>query len=239
VEQWRSITGPLSRCGPQPAAVADEPFELMRLHAAGLGTTTAITLGHGRTVVVLLHQTDGGGACGWLRFMSAYANPRMTFLALDLCRYGLSACTKVREGTFAPGDQTDMVGVAVDHARNAMGAAHVVVMGASMGGSVALMSAARLSGIVGAVDLSGPAGWPGADVVRGGRALRVPVFVATARAEGDAEVAAARATVAQAPPGSTLRLAATGHGYELVNGPEGQPLTLGRTVLAWIEGLSG
>lgn len=219
--------------------MTEEPFEQTRLRATGVGTTPAITLGRGRTVVVLLHQTDGGGACGWLPFMSAYANQRMTFMALDLCRYGQSACTKVRRGTFAPSDQTDVVALAVHHAREAIGAEHVVVMGASMGGSVALMSAARLPGIDGAVDLSGPAGWPGADVVRGGRALRVPVFIATAQEEGNAEVAAARTTAAQAPPGSTFQLSPRGHGYELVTGPDGQPLTLGRSVLAWIEDLTG
>jgi pimeloyl-ACP methyl ester carboxylesterase len=184
---------------------------------------------------VLLHQTDGNGLCGWLPFMGTYADPELSFLAFDLCGYGESRCTKVATRDFSDADQTDAVALAVEYARSEMHARRVVVVGASMGGGVALMSAATLPDLDAAVDLSGPADWPGTEVVRGGRALLVPVFLSTAEEEGEAEVSAAERTARNAPRGSTFALAERGHGYELLNDPDGHPLPLGGHVLRWIE----
>ena len=153
---WTSFTGPLQRCGPQPASVLEAPFEPTTLRDPAVGRIPAVRLGRGRVVVVLLHQTDGNGLCGWLPFMPAAADAGLTVLAIDLCRYGESDCRAVADGTFTDADQTDPVAVAVDYARTELHAERVVVAGASMGGSVALMSAATLPGIDAAVDLSGP-----------------------------------------------------------------------------------
>ena len=236
---WTSFTGPLQRCGPQPAAVLEAPFQPSTLRDPDVGGIPAVRLGQGRVVVVLLHQTDGNGLCGWLPFMPAAAEAGLTVLAIDLCQYGESDCRAVADGTFTDDDQTDAVAVAVHHARTELHAERVVVAGASMGGSVALMSAATLPGIDAAVDLSGPVSWSGMDVVRRGRALDVPVLVAMATSEGSVEAAGARKIVANAPDGSSLLVPESGHGYALLNDVEGAALPLAADVLHWIKRHAG
>ena len=232
---WTSFTGPLGRCGPQSPSVLEAAFDPITLRDPAVGMIPAVRLGRGRAVVVLLHQTDGNGLCGWLPFMPAAADAGLAVLAIDLCRYGESDCRAVADGTFADADQTDAVAVAVDYARTELHADRVVVAGASMGGSVALMGAATLPGIDAAVDLSGPVEWRGMDVVRRGRALDVPVLVAMATNEGPDEAAGAQEIVANAPAGSALLTPEIGHGYDLLNDSDGAVLPLGKDVLRWIK----
>ena len=232
---WTSFTGPLQRCGPQSSGVLEAPFDPITLRDPAVGKIPAVRLGRGRDVVVLLHQTDRNGLCGWLPFMPAAAEAGLAVLAIDLCRYGESDCRAVAEGTFTDADQTDPVAVAVDYARTELHADRVVVAGASMGGSVALMSAATLPGVDAAVDLSGPVEWEGMDVVRRGRALDVPVLVAMATSEGSEEAAGAQEIVANAPAGSAVLTPEGGHGYDLLNDSEGAVLPLAEDVLRWIK----
>ncbi|TNM37298.1 alpha/beta hydrolase [Nocardioides albidus] len=231
---WQTLDGPLRRCGPQPADGATAGFRPTTLKDPEVGRIVAVTAGTGPTVAVLLHQTDGNGLCGWLPYAAdLVSEPGVQVLAIDLCRYGESACRGDRTGPH----QVDAVSVAVREARARLGATRVVVVGASMGGSVALMAAATTDGIDAAVDLSGPLDWDGlAEVVDGGRALRVPVLVAVADDEGDDEVAGSRAIVDQAPEGSRFEPAATGHGYVLVEDRDAEPTSLGRVVMDWIRG---
>jgi len=232
---WTSFKGPLQRCGPQPASVLEAAFKPTTLRDPAVGRIPAVRLGRGRVVVVLLHQTDGNALCGWLPFMPAAAEAGLTVLAIDLCRYGESDCRAVAEESFTDADQTDPVAVAVQYARTELRAERVVVAGASMGGSVALMSAATLPGIDAAVDLSGPVEWDGMDVVRRGRALDVPVLVAMATSEGPEEAAGAQEIVANAPEGSELLTPDSGHGYVLLNDTDGAVLPLAEEVLRWIK----
>lgn len=225
---YEVIQGPLARCGPQPAAAATVDFEHVRLRSPAYGVTPAITAGHGRTVVVLLHQTDNNGLCGWLGFAPTLVEqPGVALLALDLCGYGESRC---RTGA----DPIAPVAAAVEHARTAMRADKVVLLGASMGGSVALIAATRLPGIATAVDLSGPVEWRGMEEVRQGRALPVPVLVAMADDEGEDEVDGARRIVANAPRGSELVPAEAGHGYELLLDRDDRTTSVADRVLSWI-----
>lgn len=220
---WSVLDGPLARCGPQPPGLEREPFHFQVLTDPAVGEIPSVTIGHGHTVAVLLHQTDGDGLCGWLEFAAQIgARPGLTALAIDLCEYSDAACRPGRA-------QTDAVEVALRHAGEDLHARRVVVVGASMGGAVALMSASRLGGIDAAVDLSGPVDWPGTEVVRRGRALRVPVLVAMARDEGPEEMAGARAVVAHAPAGSRFVPVGSGHGYELL-------ARLRPQLLGWIAG---
>jgi pimeloyl-ACP methyl ester carboxylesterase len=234
VPVWTSLDGPLQRCGPQPEGVRAAPFAPTVLRDRQVGRAPAVRLGRGRVAVVLLHQTDGNGLCGWLPFMPVAAEAGFAVLAIDLCRYGESDCTAVAEGTYTDADQTDAVAVAVRYARERLHARRVVVMGASMGGSVALMSAATLDGVDAVVDVSGPVDWGGMDVVRRGHALDVPAFVAMSVSEGPEEAAGAAEIVANAPSGSRLVTPDSGHGYVLLNDTEGAAVPLAREVLAWI-----
>jgi pimeloyl-ACP methyl ester carboxylesterase len=207
---WATLDGPLARCGPQPAALGDADLRHAVLRDPVAGRIPSVTSGRGRTVAVLLHQTDGNGLCGWLEHVPALTHGRgVAVLAIDVCPYGVARCDDDVE-------PTDVVAAAVRHAREVMGADRVVVVGASMGGSVALISAASVDGIDAAVDLSGPTDWPGMERVDGGRAVRVPVLVAMADEEGPEQVALAQRIVARAPGSSRFLGAEAGHGYELV-----------------------
>ncbi|WP_408896581.1 alpha/beta fold hydrolase [Nocardioides sp. R1-1] len=231
---WQPLTGPLSRCGPQPAAAADAGFVPTTLEDEEVGRISAVTAGSGPTVAILLHQTDGNGACGWLPYAAQLvAEPGVQVLAIDLCGYGESECTGDRSSGPA---QVDAVAVAVREARTRMKAARVVVVGASMGGSVALMAAASPVEVDAVADLSGPVDWDGMEVVDGGRALRVPVLVAMADGEGEDQVAGARAIVDAAPQGSRFEPAESGHGYDLLLDRADQPTPLGSAVLGWVRG---
>jgi dienelactone hydrolase len=234
-EPWRVIDGPLARCGPQPADVAETRFRY-RVLRGEVGRVPSVRVGRGPVVAVLLHQTDGNGLCGWLPFAHEIEREGMAALAIDLCRYGESACRGVSTDAFDDADQVDPVELAVTYAREQLGARRVVVVGASMGGSVALMSAATMPGIDAVVDLSGPVEWPGTEVVREGRAVDVPVLLAMADDEGPEEVDGAAAIVANAPRGSRLERPEAGHGYELLADLDGSPRPFAADVLAWIRG---
>ncbi|MBM7516165.1 alpha/beta hydrolase family protein [Nocardioides nitrophenolicus] len=230
-QPWRTLDGPLGRCGPQPADVADAGFTPTTLTDPEVGSIAAVTAGSGSTVAVLLHQTDGNGLCGWLPYAAdLVAEPGLRVLAIDLCGYGESECTGDRTGAH----QVDAVEVALAEARR--DSSRVVVVGASMGGSVALMTAATDGDLAGAVDLSGPVDWDGIEVVDGGRELKVPVLVAMADSEGADQVDAAREIVEQAPEGGRFVGAESGHGYDLLLDADARPLPLARTVGDWIRG---
>jgi dienelactone hydrolase len=229
------VEGPLGRCGPQPDEVARTSWRYQVLRDRAVGAVPSALAGRGRTVAVLLHQTNGGGLCGWLPYARQLAEAGVAALAIDLCRYGESRCRGVADDRWFGPDQVEAVRVAVEHARRDLGARRVVVVGASMGGSVALMSGATVGGIDAVVDLSGPVDWSGTEVVRGGRALRVPALVAMAETEGSEEVDGSRAIVDRAPAGSRFVLPEDGHGYDLLHDLRGEPLPFGQEVLAWIE----
>ena len=231
------IPGPLARCGPQPQDVATAPFAYGALKDPDVGTIPTVTIGRGRTVAVLLHQTDGYGLCGWLPFSRDLARAGgVTALAIDLCRYGRSRCTKVDNGTFTAKDQVDAVALAVRHARETLHARRVVVVGASMGGSVALISGSRLPEVDAVVDLSGPVEWVGMGAVADGRALRVPVLAAAAPEEGKPDVDTTRSIVGNAPAGSRFVEVDQGHGYELLNNIDGSSSGINEIVREWIQG---
>lgn len=236
---WQALHGELRRCGQQPAIVQGAKFHTATLNDPQIGTTPAARLGNAETVLVLLHQTDDGGLCGWLRFMPAAAAAGYTTLAIDLCEYGEAQCRKVDRGTFTDAEQIDPVVMAVRYAHEELRAKHVVVMGASMGGSVALMSGTAIRGLTAVVDLSGPLEWRGSQVVRGGRALKVPTLVAMADSEGADVVNGARRLVQQAPRGSTFLAAQRGHGRELVTDTEGVETPLAADIFAWLATQTG
>ena len=228
---WTTPTGSLRRCGPQPPSVTEfAGYRRLSLRDPAAGRIDAVRAGRGRTVVILLHQTDRGGVCGWLPFARTLAEqPDTAALAIGLCADSDSRCV-------AGAAQTEPLRLAVDYARDAMNARRVVVLGASMGGSVALIGGATLDGIDSVIDLSGPVTWEGMGRVRGGRALRVPALVSMADTESDEDVEGSRAIVRNAPRGSEFLPAASGHGYDLVLDDEGNPAGLADEVLAWVSG---
>jgi dienelactone hydrolase len=229
---WQTIKGPLGRCGPQPPRVADQRFDTFTLRGPGQ-VMPAVLAGHGRTVVVLLHQTDGNGFCSWLDFAQRIATvPGQTALAFDLCGYGKARC-RGDNTTLAP--QVAQVRRAIDEAER-LGARRVVLVGASMGGSLAVLAAARDSRVDAVVDLSGPDEWRGGVLHEAAARLHVPVLVAMADSEGPEVVATAQATAEAGPDGSEFVGAEGGHGYLLLQESDGRPTPLSDRVLARISG---
>jgi len=226
---WVALSRKLGRCGPQPPRLSTVHYRSSVLRDRGR-VLPAVTTGWGRTVVVLVHQTDGGGLCGWLDFAARIAAVRgQRALAFDLCGYGDSDCP---EGNTTPRRQVEQVRMAIDAAER-QGARRVVLVGASMGGSLAVLTAAVDRRVDAVVDLSGPDEWRGAIVHRRAAGVRVPLLVAMATDEGPESVAAGRAT-AQAAGRGTFVGADRGHGYELLADASGTPAPIADRVLAWI-----
>jgi pimeloyl-ACP methyl ester carboxylesterase len=184
------------------------------------------------TVLVLLHQSGTFGLCGWGRFAAAAAATGVRSVAVDMCGFGGSECA---EGAAAP--PADQVDLAAAHARDELGAEHVVLVGSSMGGSQAVVAVAGGAEVDAWVDLSGPSVWEGAtlaDLAPEVKAAALPGLVVHAPDDGPEEFAAARA-LAQAT-GAEFREGESGHGYELLLTSMGGLRPDGEHLLAWVTG---
>ncbi len=227
---YTTLSGALGRCGPQPVETARAGFDYRVVGDRKVGRVPVVTAGRGSTVAVLLHETDGNGLCGWLAFAARLVKDRsVSVVAVDLCGYGDADCRPRVQAS-------DAASLAIDVARRDLDARRVVVVGASMGGSIALITSVRDRRVDAVADLSGPIDWPGMEVVRGGRALSVPVLVAMADSEAAADVTGSRELVAHAPPGSKFVAPSSGHGYELLLDDGDHPGPMAAPLFAWIKG---
>ncbi len=130
--------------------------------------------------MILLHQTSPTGYCGWVPYADWAAEQGVRAVLVDLCGWGSAVCSE--ELTSDPEAQVRLM---VDWARE-QGAERVAVVGASMGGAIAL-GVADPAGADAVVDLSGPETWqnvPGAEEAAAG--TEIPLLVVTA--SGDAGV---------------------------------------------------
>ncbi len=218
------------RCGGGDAPDA----RLLRLKGPGGAVLTAFDAGRGSTVAVLLHQTNGGGFCGWWPYASwLAASGGVRVVGPDLCGYGTSRCPEALQD--APVQQ---VAVVVDWARS-QGARRVVLVGASLGGSVALDAAAELA-VDAVVDLSGPVDYPTTHTTRSLPRLRVPTLIAISRSDDPTDHDTLQRAFASIPA-RTKQFVSTdgGHGYSLVLGVQGgvmAPTPLATTVADWVRG---
>lgn len=183
-------------------------------------------LGSGRTVAVLLHQTDGNGLCGMLFYADYLAKRGIRAVAVDLCGYSQSFCQLPFQDD--PVRQVELVSDAV----RAEGAGRVVLVGASMGGSLAVAAAGRVDADA-VVDLSGPAQFNNLDVADDAASITMPIMVAFGKATDPADLAAVRAQL-PAMPTTAKRVVVLpqGHGVELLRGADGTGFSpLARQVL--------
>ena len=179
------------------------------------------------TVLVLLHQTGLLGLCGWGRFAPEAAAAGLPSVAVDLCGYGGSECDA---GEATPSE--DQVALAVAHARDALGAERVVLVGASMGGSQTVIAVARGAEVDGWADLSGPDVWDGttlADLAPDVQARGLPGLVAHAPDDNEQQYAAAQ-TLAEAT-GATFLDGDSGHGWDLLTDNQGTLRPDGRALI--------
>jgi pimeloyl-ACP methyl ester carboxylesterase len=225
-----SAAGPAGPCGLPKNRVA-RPIDLA---GPGGSAMPGFDVGRGSTFAVLLHQTDNA-SCGWYPFAAwLAAKHHGRALIFDLCGYGDSTCP---DTAFAS-DQVAQAATAVRWAR-AHGARRVVVVGASMGGSIALDAAVAVRADA-VVDLSGPPRWRLLDITRTAPRLTMPTLIAVSRNDPVASYADLASAFARVPARHKKFVTGAGpHGWELIadatrSTPRWFPLAT--TVANWIAG---
>lgn len=183
----------------------------------------------GRVALVLLPQV-GNGVCGWGRFAHAAAEVGYPSIVVAPCGYGESTCTNKGDA-----DPANEVAPAIALAREELGADRVVLMGASMGGSLTVLAAAGGAGADAWIDVSGPSSWEGTDLLSVASDLPAPGLVVQARSDGAGEYTKAKQLAQRS--GARFLDGGGGHGYELLSDYTGRRISrVGRAVLAFARG---
>ncbi|WP_433167036.1 alpha/beta hydrolase [Kribbella sp. CA-247076] len=223
------------RCGlpDQQAGVTPRVVKVsneVQLYAAGAGS--------GRLGVVLVHGSGSRGICNWAGELGWLAKAGLNVVGYDQACVGSSTCVnEVR-----PID--DLLAVVAD--LRARGATQVVVVGASAGGSIPLVAAARPnSGITAVVSLStaelatplGTADALETSAVTAAPAIRQAVLYVLAP-DDTASTVAELTALSKATKGSRLILlpAGSGHAQEVLYDATGQkPSAFRQTFLAFLR----
>jgi dienelactone hydrolase len=179
----------------------------------------AVTMGSGPRGVVMLHQTDNG-VCGWFEYGGILAEQGFQVLLFDRRCTGESTCPG--GGTAKGSRHSADVETAVATLRK-QGARKVAVVGASLGGAVAIGSCSVVR-VDGCVALSPalfdfPLG-DGLTAQKGISRLGVPTLVADAPDDSSSPLAEVKALLTRARPGVVRFVqlpAAAGHGWSTVN----------------------
>lgn len=225
-----------ARSTPKPATdrcSVDGPITDADIPGPDGASLRAAVVGDGPHAAVLLHQTHGA-LCGWLPYSTLIGGKDITAIAIDICGFGSSYCPE----PFAS-DPAMQVRTAVEWAR-AQGATSVTVVGASMGGAIAL-GTAQQAGADAVVDLSGPASWTGVpDAKTAAAALTIPLLMAVSPDDRELEPAVLKEAF-ESSPSTTKRFISSeegGHGWDLLTkgSPDARITPLGKTVAAWIKG---
>lgn len=172
-------TSPSERCGDTGVdssamwlPVGDARFDV---GVAGSGTTTA----------VFAHQRNQD-ECGFWPYASTLAEQGVQVLLVNSCGYGETECP--RDANHVVDAGADAILAAAEWARE-QGAERVVAVGASMGGTAAVVAGGRDGGaglLDGVVDLSGPISFRGYDSLDDAPGLTAPLLLAVA--PGDTSV---------------------------------------------------
>ncbi len=194
---------------------------------------TLSSVGGGTTVALLLHQTNASASCGWWPFANRLAQNGVRAVMLDFCGYGPSSCDPT---TPWGSDYVDQAVRAVAQLRS-HGATRVTLVGASLGGTVASVSAAP-AGVDAVVNLSG-FGFGPLVTAPSIAALTIPILGAGGHDEQSDSAALEAMVASSASPARRFVWADVGHGWSLVlDGPRyDDPVSaVGRTVIAWTQG---
>jgi alpha/beta superfamily hydrolase len=213
--------------------------QAVRLRTSDGLTLSGVVVGSGPVGAVLIHEYPRDH-CGWLPYSGYLARHGVQALLFDLRCFGRSPCPDGR------GHATTDVAAAMAELRR-RGARRVALVGASMGGAIAVVAAARLHPAA-VIDLSGERDTtgltPGIDADAGSAAhgVTAPALFAVARGDRYVPVADMR-VVARRARSATKRLivlpAAAGHGWDLLFGTETTWSPLAATVAAFIRRHAG
>ena len=199
-----------------PAGVAVKERKLAATDGVQLN---AVSMGTGPRGVVMLHQTDNG-VCGWFEYGGILAKQGFHVLLFDRRCTGESTCPG--GGTAKGSRHAADVQTAVATLRKE-GATKVAVVGASLGGAVAI-GACSVVRVDGCAALSPalfdfPLG-DGLTAQKGIGRVGVPLLVADAPDDSSSPIAEVKALVKGAKPGVVRFVqlpAAAGHGWSTVN----------------------
>jgi len=225
-----ALPQPSQRCG-----TPDTPALTLRFRAADGVQLDGAIVGTGPVGAVLLHEYPGP-MCGWWPYAVYLARHGIHVLLFDFRCLGLSACP--------PSGRADPVADTAGAMRtlHARGARSIALIGASLGGVVAVLAGARLHPAA-IVDLSGERNLTGLlpgpplDAFAAAPAVRAPALFIVARADPHVTVGDMRAVFAHAGTRSKQLLvlpADAGHGWDMLTGSGGSWSPLAGRVLRFI-----
>lgn len=218
----------VARC--LPTIGADEPARAEVLEPDDAARLPAVVWGEGGgTVLVLLHQTNRDGLCGWTPFGRHVAAEGLGAVAFDMCGWASAECEASWDDR-----PSDEVAYAVQWAREELGAQRVVLVGASMGGARAVFAVADGVAVDGWVDVSGASAWDGREKVAEAARIDVPGLVLHDPTDGDQAYVDSRREARAA--GAEFVRARGGHGYDVLVSFTGRLTRYGRQVLAFAAG---
>lgn len=213
------------------------PAQSFWLSAPGGARVYAAVVGTGPATAVFVHEAGSRGLCGFWPYADWLAKTKgVRSMLFSQCGAGASQCPA---GNGA--DQWLAATTAAVAWARAHDAGQVTLVGASVGGIVALQVAASTPPPVDAVvDLSGGRQWQGLDSLAAARRLGVPALFAVAAGDSAVSVGTMR-RLYQAAPVRAKRLMVlaegAGHGWDLLGGAAGSTWSpLAMTVAAWIQG---
>ena len=210
-----AVPSPSERCG-----APDVPARTVRFDTEDGVSLSGAIVGSGPVGAVLVHEYPGP-MCGWWPYAVYLARHGVRALLFDLRCFGVSECPSGGRG-----EATADVAAAV-RALRVDGAQSVAVVGASMGGAVAVVAAAEVPDVAALVNLSGERDTssltPGIAANAGAAARRVtvPALFVVARGDQYVPVPDMRA-VFRRTASRTKRLivlpAVAGHGWGMLLG---------------------
>lgn len=180
-----------------------EPDTAKELTIESGDTLDAAVFGHGAVGIVLAHER-GGSLCDWASIAPDVADQGYRVLIFDSGSPATAA--------------TDMLAATKELRR--LGARKIIVGGASLGGTAALMAAARARNVVGAFSLSAPAVFGNLEGLPAVRRFQGPVlFVAATDDSLFAEDARRLYRAAVSREKELLIVPGAEHGTDLYGGP--------------------
>jgi pimeloyl-ACP methyl ester carboxylesterase len=184
-----------------------ERAHTLRFESRSGATVAGVLLGSGPVGIVFAHQSPGD-LCDWMFYARAFEAKGYVVLPFDMNGFGASTVAPTSPTrAYWDRDVAAAAGVLRGH-----GVRKVVLIGASLGGTVVVAAAAGIKPAVSAVvDLSGPTESSGVDAVAAARRLRVPVQYVVA--DDDAYIADVRQTYRATPPRLRRLLVVTGGGH--------------------------